>query len=258
MLNGKTAIVTGAAAGIGAAIALRFAEAGAHVIAADIRFTDAPPSAPHPSIHQSYLDVRGDDSWCSLIELAESRTQRLDILVNNAGINYTGGIADTPIDQWRDTFAVNTEGILLGCRHAVPVMTRSGGGSIINITAAAALRPGIHQVAYTASKAAAISLTQSVALWCAQSGSRIRCNSIAPGAVRTPVIESYFDKLGGAEAALKFFGGMHPIGRIGEPDEIAALALYLAGDASAFMTGANLMMDGGYTLATVDGGNKNR
>lgn len=169
------------------------------------------------------------------------------MLVNNAGINIAGSIADAREEDWRRIHEVNGLGAFLGCQHAVRRM-RAGGGAIINVASARGQRPSSGQVAYCASKALVLNLTESVALYCGEQNLPIRCNAICPGAVDTPLLRRGFAALGGEAEALRRLGRLQLMNRIGTPEEIAAAAVFLASDEAGFVTGAAFNIDGGFRV----------
>jgi 3(or 17)beta-hydroxysteroid dehydrogenase len=179
------------------------------------------------------------------------RFGRLDILVNNAGISGGHGtVEDTTVEAWERTHAVNLDGVFLGCRHGIAAMKRTGpdkphaGGAIVNISSLAGLVGGAASCAYTASKGAVRLLTKSVAQHCAEKGYGIRCNSVHPGGIDTPIFDPLWQRLG-RDTGKAIIASRHPLGRMGEPEDIAQAVLYLASDRSRFVTGAELVADGG-------------
>lgn len=238
-LAGKVAIVTGAASGIGAAIARRFAAEGATVLACDIAAGgDTLP-----------LDVTDEAAWEATVALAVARHGRLDVVVNNAGIVSHQAIDATTLDVWNRVLAVNLTGAMLGCRSAIAAMRLNPGGpagSIVNLGSTTSFQGLANDCVYTASKAAIVGLTRSVATWCAREGLAIRCNSLHPGATRTEILRQVFIDDPEVEAKV---AAMAPVNRIADTDEIAALALYLASDEASFSTGAQFVADGGLGAA---------
>lgn len=247
-LEGKTALITGAARGIGEAIARRFAVEGAFVWVTDIDPAGADVAA---SIGGRYalLDVTDEAAWDKV--MAEVGT--LDILINNAGITGFEGGHQAPHDpehaslaNWRHVHAVNLDGTFLGCRAAIRAMRQAGTGSIVNISSRSGIVGIPAAAAYASSKAAVRNHTKSVALWCAQQGLAIRCNSIHPAAIMTPMWEPMLgDTPEDREAAIKAFVADTPLKRFGTADEVAAMAAYLASDESAYVTGSEFHIDGG-------------
>lgn len=244
-LQGKTALVTGGASGLGEAIARRYVAEGASVIIGDI--DDAGGKAVAASIGQAAsfvrLDVSQADDWTAAMAVAD----RLDILVNNAGITTHGSIEDVTIEQFRHEFEVDVIGVFLGCKHGVAKM-KAHGGSIINMSSLCGVRAQGDLVAYNAAKAAVTHMTKSVALHCAAKGYGIRCNSIHPGVIRTAILDKVLAQVPNPDEVYAGWVSTHPIGRIGVPEEIAAAAVYLGSDESGFTTGAELRVDGGSSL----------
>jgi 2-keto-3-deoxy-L-fuconate dehydrogenase len=243
-LSGKHALVTAAGAGIGRATALAFAEAGATVLATDINEDNlASLAASHPSIRTHRLDVTDD----SAIRALAASTGRIDVLFNCAGYVHAGTILDTDDDGWRRSFAINVDSMFHLCRALLPGMLSRGTGSIVNMSSVASSIKGVpNRFAYGATKAAVIGLTRSIAADYVSAG--IRCNAICPGTVKTPSLAERVRALGGdEEAAWQSFTARQPMGRLGTPEEIAALAVYLASDESSFTTGTIHVVDGGWS-----------
>jgi len=243
-LSGKHALVTAAGAGIGRATALAFAEAGATVLATDISEDSlASLAQSHPSIRTQPLDVTDD----SAIRALAASVERVDVLFNCAGYVHAGTILDTDDDSWRRSFAINVDSMFHLCRALLPGMLSRGAGSIINMSSVASSIKGVpNRFAYGATKAAVIGLTRSIAADYVSKG--IRCNAICPGTVKTPSLGERVRALGGDEnAAWQSFTARQPMGRLGTPEEIAALALYLASDESSFTTGTIHVVDGGWS-----------
>jgi 3(or 17)beta-hydroxysteroid dehydrogenase len=220
-LSGQVAIVTGGASGIGAASAALLAEAGASVVVADLK---APPRTGAGRFVQH--DVTLEASWQALLADVLAREGRLDIMVNNAGIGGgAGSVESTDVAAWQQVQAINSEGVFLGCKHAIQGMKRTGpgkekpGGSIVNISSVAGLQAGAGSIAYTASKGAVRLLTKSVALYCAEQKYGIRCNSVHPGGVDTPIFDPLWQFMG-RERGKAAIDSRHPIGRMAEPGEI--------------------------------------
>jgi len=239
-LTGKTALVTGAASGIGAAIAQAFAAEGAIVWLTDITPIPGNPRFLH-------LDVRNEADWAAAMKTIES----LDILVNNAGITgfENGYIPHDPenasLDSWRAVHETNLDGTFLGCRAAIRAMRPQAKGSIINISSRSGLVGIPAAAAYASSKAAIRNHSKTVALWCAQQGLAIRCNSIHPAAILTPIWEPMLGNGPDRAARMAALVQDTPLKRFGTPEEVAAMAVFLASDESAYVTGSEFNIDGG-------------
>lgn len=242
-LVGKVALVTGGLRGIGRAIVERFAAEGARVMAADL---DETGDGLDGQAAYRRLDVTREADWTRALDDLQDRLGPLDILVNNAGASRTGSIASATEADWRFVIDTNATSVFLGCRAAVARMDRRG-GAIVNIASARGLRAGSSQCAYSASKAAVLSLTESVALHCGESGLPIRCNALCPGVIDTPLMRAHAEA-GGGEAAIRAMAGLQVIGRLGAPREVADAAVFLASDEASFVTGAILSVDGGFAI----------
>ena len=246
-LDGKTALVTGAAQGIGYAIAAAFIEAGARVLLTDKNETSGAAAATALGAEFKRLDVSREEDWAAVAADRDS----LDILVNNAGITgfESGETAHDPatasLSAWRAVHATNTDGTFLGCRMAIEAMRTRGTGSIINIASRSGLVGIPGAAAYAASKAAIINHTRTVALYCAQQGWSIRCNAIAPAAILTPMWEPMLGTGAEREAQMAQLVADTPLKRFGQPEEVAALAVMLASDEVGYMTGEILTLDSG-------------
>lgn len=250
-LNGKVALVTGSGNGIGEATAKRFAEEGARVVISDINMADAQRVAAEivESGGQAiarYQDAADEAGWDTLVDDIVATLGQLDVLVNNAGIVIPGTVEDTTLDDWRKTQAVNTEGVFMGCRAAVRAM-KERGGSIINLSSIEGLVGEPTTAAYNASKGAVRIFSKSAALHCASQGYGIRVNSIHPGAIATKLFEEAVASMPNAEELMARVLANIPLGTPGEPLDIANGCLFLASDESKYMTGSELVIDGGYT-----------
>ena len=241
-LQGKTALITGGASGIGLASGVRFAQEGANVVLTDI--SDAHKDQAILQVERAggkalFLqhDVTLEADWQRVFEKAEEAFGRVDIVLNNAGIGLRGNVEETSYDDWKKVIDVNLNGVFLGTKYGVIHMKKHG-GSIINVSSIEGLigDPGI--AAYNASKGGVRILTKSAALHAAQY--QIRVNSIHPGYIKTPMI-------GSDPEAMKYLTSLHPIGHLGEPEDVANMALFLASDESKFSTGSEFVVDGGYT-----------
>lgn len=243
-LQGRTALVTAAGAGIGRATSLAFAQAGARVLATDIDSAALSELAgEHPGIRTAVLDVTDNGAIESLV----GSTGAPDVLFNCAGYVHAGTILDTDEVAWRRSFAINVDSMFRLCKAVLPGMLERGNGNIINVSSVASSIKGVpNRFAYGTTKAAVIGLTRSIAADFVARG--VRCNAICPGTVKTPSLEQRVAALGGdPEVAWRSFTARQPMGRLGKPEEIAALALYLASDESAFTTGTVHVVDGGWS-----------
>jgi NAD(P)-dependent dehydrogenase (short-subunit alcohol dehydrogenase family) len=252
-LKGKVAIVTGAAQGIGAAIARAFVEEGAFVYVTDIHDTQGATLAAELGKQACYcrLDVGEEADWQSVMTTVLQQQGKLDILVNNAGITgfESGVMVHNPehasLESWHAVHRVNLDGVFLGCKYAIRTMRTQRNGSIINISSRSGLVGIPAAAAYASSKAAVRNHTKTVALYCAEQGLNIRCNSIHPAAVLTPMWEPMLGTGPEREQRMKAFVKDTPLRRFGKPEEVAAVALLLASDEAAYMTGTELNIDGG-------------
>ena len=252
-LEGKIALVTGAASGIGAGIARAFAAEGAFVAATDIDDVRGRGFADSLGARACYLrlDVRLEMDWIAAIGEVLGRSGKLDIVVNNAGITgFEGSVAphdpeNTALEDWHAVMATNLDGTFLGCKHAIGAMRAQGSGSIINMSSRSGLVGMAGAAAYAASKAAVRNHTKSVALYCAQQGWKIRCNSIHPAAVLTPRWEPLLGTGADRERRMQDLVKDTPLQRFGTVDEVAAVAVMLASDEATYITGAELVVDGG-------------
>jgi NAD(P)-dependent dehydrogenase (short-subunit alcohol dehydrogenase family) len=244
-LSGKTALVTGAGSGIGRETALRFAQEGALVAAADLRGDAAAETAREAGGEAIGLEVdvtsapQVDDVVAEVVE----RLGRLDIVVNNAGVTIVGAVHELDEDEWDRELAANLKSIYLVSRAAWPHLVSSGGGCILVTASIAGLWAIPADAAYCASKAGAIMLTKCMALDGARDGIRVNC--VCPGFTETPMIEGYFADQPDPEAARAFAVSIHPLGRLGQPRDIADGFVYLASDEAAWVTGTALVVDGG-------------
>lgn len=250
-LAGKVALVTGGASGIGAATARLFAAEGAKVVVSDVQ----DGAAVAREIGGLFLsqDVTSEDGWIETIGRTTQEFGRLDVLMNNAGVFAPAPIEECTLEVWNRVLAVNLTGTMLGCKHAIAAMKDNPGGptgSIINVSSIAGYIGLASSAAYTASKGGVRLLTKSVAVHCARTYKTIRCNSLHPGTIDTPMNQAAFDASGDPEGMRAFFSTMQPIGRMASPEEMAACALFLASDESSFVTGSELLADGGWLAAS--------
>ncbi len=247
----KVALVTGGASGIGLATAELLAHEGAEVAIGDIDRAAAERAAAKIGRGASFhpLDVTREADWIAATDAVVRERGRLDILVNNAGIALSQDFETTTLDDWRRTMAVNLDGVFLGCKHAVRVMKARGSGAIVNLSSVAGLIGDPRLAAYCASKGGVRLLTKSVALHCARRGYNIRCNSVHPSFVATPMLEEMLTRVRDPAKARAGYAAAAPLGRLAQPDDVARMILFLASDESAFTTGAEFVVDGGLTAA---------
>jgi meso-butanediol dehydrogenase / (S,S)-butanediol dehydrogenase / diacetyl reductase len=246
-LDGKVAIVTGAAGGIGSAMVERFAAEGAAVVAADVNEERLRQVVERAGGEASYhvADVSQSGDVQRLVATAVERHGKLTTMCNNAAISIPGSVEEVSEDDFDRTIAVNLRGAFLGCKYAVPELLEAGGGSIVNTGSVNSLVAEPFLTAYVASKGGVLMLTKAVALDYADRG--IRCNCLCPGWVDTPINHPHAERMGGLDGVLESLPEWQPVGRQGYPEEIAAAAVYLASDESAFMTGSAFVIDGGMT-----------
>jgi len=245
----KTVLVTGGAAGIGAGICLRFAEAGYNVAVFDIDAEGALRMAANLAAHGEALaltgDVANEQQVMAAIEAAMAKFGYLDTLVNNAGIEVSGTVADLAADQWDRQIAVNLRGTYLMSKYAIAKM--SNGGAIVNISSVHAFVSWAGCAAYDATKSGLIGLTRAMAL--DHGGQGIRVNAICPGYIDTPLMDRWLATLPDREETMGQLLAVHPVGRIGTPRDVAEAALFLASEAASFISGTSLVVDGGMTTA---------
>ena len=250
-LSGKKALVTGAAQGLGLATALALAKEGARVLLTD-RNEEGVTSAAlainaelgEGSAFAARHDVTSESDWTSVIALASENLGGLSVLVNNAGIVLTGSIEDFTLEEWRRGSAVNVDSVFLGTKSALPLMRESQPGSIINLSSIAGLIASHNFANYNATKAAVWLLSKSIALHCARSGWDIRCNSVHPTFIKTPILQDLVGDRDEATVMTKLAKQV-PLNRLGDPEDVAHAIVYLASDESRFMTGAEIKLDGG-------------
>ena len=245
-LESKVALITGTASGQGAAEARLFAGEGAKVVAGDI-LEEEGAEVVREIVEAGgdalfvHLDVAREEAWANAIKMAVSRFGKLNVLVNNAAIWRKGLVEDTSLEDWDDIFAVNARGVFLGTKLAIPEMRKAGGGSIINVSSVAGLVGSPRSTAYSASKGAVRLFTKSTAIQYGKEG--IRANSIHPGPIETLMFQRVIAEASNREASV----ARTAVGRVGTPEDVAYGALYLASDESSFVTGTELVIDGGVT-----------
>jgi Dehydrogenases with different specificities (related to short-chain alcohol dehydrogenases) len=241
-LKDKVSIITGGASGIGRETALLFSKEGAKVVIADIN-EDGLKKVEEEIRHQGgegfsfTIDVTKEEDWKNLMETVLNKFGRLDVLVNNAGVGTRGSIEETSFELWRKVMSINLDSVFLGTKYGIEAMKKTGGGSIINTSSVLGITSSGNMAAYSASKGGVRLLTKSAALHCAKSG--IRVNSIHPGTIKTPLLELIPD--------VEKLTAQFPVGHLGDAIDIANGILFLASDESKFMTGAELIIDGGFT-----------
>ncbi len=249
-VEGKVALVTGAAQGIGAAVARLLVAEGARVLLTDIN--DEGVAAQAESIGREYPgmaaaamhDVTRESDWRRALEAVSAEFAALNILVNNAGIGSLASVEDETVENWRRVHAVDLDSVFLGCKLSIPLMKLSGGGSIVNISSISGIIAGHNLAAYNSAKAAVRHLSKSVALHCAHERNGIRCNSVHPVFIDTPILDG-LAKGADRAAALAKLARQIPLGRVGQAADVAYAVLYLASDESAFVTGSEIRVDGG-------------
>lgn len=245
-VDGKVALITGGGSGLGAEACRVLAAEGALVVVSDVNEKAAQALADRIGDRAMALrhDVASEDDWISVMKSIEDRHGRLDILVNNAGVVLNADVEDTSLEKYRWVNSVMSDGVFLGCKHAIPLMNKGEGGSIVNMSSTGALLGYPIFFAYSAAKGAVRALTKSVAVMCQEKGYAIRCNSVHPGAIETPMVQT----AEGREAKDIPAEGILPPGSPGHPRDIAMMVLYLASDESRFVTGAEMVVDNGVTI----------
>ena len=249
-VENKVAIVTGAASGLGFAAAQKLMDEGAKVLLTDIneevinsmpeRLSNYSETQFHTAVH----DVANEESWINAIENAENHFGKINVLVNSAGISLGADVVSTDFEIWKKVHQVNLDSVFLGCKYAVPIMGKSGQGSIINLSSISGIVAGWNTAAYNSSKAGVRLLSKSVALYCAKKGYDVRCNSVHPAFVDTPILDPLKQAFGEENAVAKLSRQI-PMNKIGDTDDVSYAILYLASDESKFMTGTEIVLDGG-------------
>ena len=243
----KVVLVTGGSGGIGAATVRALRRENAHVVIADVVATAGEKLAAELKCEFCKLDVTSEDNWKAAIAETVDRFGALHVLVNSAGIGLGKTVEDITLEEWRRVHAIDLDGVFLGCKHGVAEIkkhTSRLGGSIINISSISGIIAGANMAAYNSAKAGVRLLSKSVALHCAKSGYNIRCNSVHPTFIDTPILDKYRDRFGN-EVMQQKLGRQVPLGRLGRPEEVGWALVFLASDESSFMTGSEVVIDGG-------------
>ncbi len=241
--DNKVALVTGGHSGIGLATAKCLANEGATVVVTVVEDAQRDGVSDFDAVT---LDVRSADMWDRVRTHLESQYGGLDVLINNAGINRRGGLQETTYELWSEIMNVNAWGTVLGCQKMIPLMRKSGGGAIVNLSSVAALSGPANLLAYSASKGAIKTLTTALATEHASENVRINC--VCPGAVKTPMLDEIIDEAPDPAALEEVIVARHPIGRAATADEIASVIAFLASDDASFMTGIAVPVDGGRSI----------
>jgi 3(or 17)beta-hydroxysteroid dehydrogenase len=248
-VGGKVVLLTGGAMGLGKAATSKLLAEGATVVITDINAEAGRATAAELGCDYLPHDVTDWARWQEVIAEVEAKYGRLDVLVNNAAITVFGSIADISVEDFKRCYTVDVDSIFMGCKAAIPLMAKGGGGSIVNFSSAAGNKVSPDLAAYNSAKAAVVVLTKSIALYCARAQNGVRVNSVQPGTILTPNVESVIAGTPDPDATRAAFSVAQPIGRMGEVDDIAHLVVYLASDESKFATGAPFIVDGGLSIA---------
>lgn len=247
----KIVLLTGGAMGLGKAAAKALLDQGAIVIISDYNESAGRATAAELGENCHFLrqDVTEPEGWSQVMAKIADRFGRLDVLVNNAAITVFGSIDAISYEDFRRCYRFDVDSIFLGCKAAIPLMAKGGGGSIVNFSSAAGNKASADLAAYSSAKAAVPMLTKSIALFCAREGNGIRVNCVQPGTILTPNVESVIAGTPDPDATRLAFSVAQPVGHMGEPEDIAHLIVYLASDESKFATGASFVVDGGLSIA---------
>ena len=251
-LSGKKAIISGGASGIGAATARHFINEGAQVVIGDINVEKGQAFAAQYGDELSFveLDVTSAQSWDDAIDLAQKHMGGLTSVINSAGVSIPIPIEDLSLEDFRHTMAINLDGTFLGTKVGIKALKAVEGSSIVNVASTLGHRGGSFVPAYCASKAGVLNLTRACALHCSENKYKVRINTISPGAIHTEMVEGYINAAvaagGTAEDVVSGFAELHPMKRLGTPDEAAHAIVFLASDESAYSTGIDIPVDGGY------------
>lgn len=249
-VEGKVALVTGGASGLGLASAIKLLDEGAKVFFSDINEKGLEKLNQVLEKHdtKNYAfgrhDVSSEESWAEILESVNSKFGKLNILLNSAGIALGADVVSTGLDVWKKVHDVNLDSVFLGCKLTIPMMAEHGAGSIISISSISGIVAGWNTAAYNSSKAGVRHLSKSVALYCAKKGYNIRSNTIHPAFIDTPILDPHKQAFGEKEAVAKLSRQI-PMNKIGDTDDVAYAVLYLASDESKFITGSEIVLDGG-------------
>ncbi len=257
-VEGKVALITGGASGLGRASAVLLAAEGARVMVSDMdeaggnetvaEVCQQSGSQPGEIVSFRRQDVTEEQGWKDTVAATTAAYGGLDILVNSAGVGIMKDVEATTLEEWRWVHAVNTDGVFLGCKYGIGAMKEGdGGGSIVNLSSVSGLIGGHNMAAYNSSKAGVRLLSKSVALHCARQGYGIRCNSVHPTFIETPMVKAMFENAPEPDKVRQKLERQVPVGRFGQPEEVADMILYLSSDESRFVTGAEFVIDGGLT-----------
>ncbi|HUU73984.1 MAG TPA: SDR family NAD(P)-dependent oxidoreductase [Burkholderiales bacterium] len=241
--KGKVALVTGAGGGIGLATAKRIAEEGGTVVAG---LLDESQRAAIGTLDGVVLDVRSEQAWDAAMDYVAGKYGGLDVLVNNAGISPQATAEETSWEMWDDVMAVNLKGTFIGCKKAIPLMRKRGGGAIVNLASINAIRGNTRLVAYAATKGAVLAMTMSLAL--DHVSENIRVNCVCPATIETDMVRQMLSEAADLEAATRGITAKHPIGRMAQPEEVASTIAFLASGDASFMTGLAIPVDGGRSI----------
>ena len=249
-VEGKVALVTGAASGLGLASAIKLLDEGAKVFFSDInekglgQLNQVLDQYNSEDYALGYHDVSSEVSWNEVLKNVNSKFGKLNILLNSAGIALGGDVVSTGLDVWKKVHDVNLDSVFLGCKLAIPIMAEHEAGSIISISSISGIVAGWNTAAYNSSKAGVRHLSKSIALYCAKKGYNIRSNTIHPAFIDTPILDPHKQAFGEKEAIAKLSRQI-PMNKIGDTDDVAYAVLYLASDESKFITGSEIVLDGG-------------
>jgi len=252
-VEGKVALITGAGSGLGRASAIHLAEEGASIIASDLNEVTAVETAAtinakwQGAAISAKHDATNEDDWKAVLELAQVQFGGLHVLLNNAGISIGGDIESTEFAEWKKLQEIDVDSVFWGCKLALPYMRDSGGGSIINISSTVGILGNPSTLGYGTAKAAVRSMTKSIALHCARHKYNIRCNSVHPTFIKTPLLDRFSEAVGSEKEAYQTLADLIPLGEILETEDVTYGIIYLASEESRMMTGAEFVIDGGLT-----------